>query len=321
MSRIRAISLASLALIVTVSIAAAQLAPEQDALARACSAISIDQCYRDGLNRIIQKQFLPKISPVLTASQQSMLNTVRFSVIEDPNPLGAYSGITNGVPVTTITSGVGYHLALFGNAAALNVLLGKQLTLYQDYQQKVVSVLIENTSRASLGQSLLPTPGFAQSENIDSQQVATLMNSDTTLGMSAYFTLMMNFWALAHETGHQVLGHTKALAANPAAPRKPMEIAADDFASRSLVKMGYSVYPTIFLMEYFGALEQAGAGSPADYPPAICRLANVFTSAWAQRALGAPVSDAINQQWNEVMDQAALKASISNVLAEPQCRS
>jgi hypothetical protein len=298
---------------------AGQLAPEQDALSRNCNAISIDQCYRDGLIRLINGQFSPQISSVLTDDQRNIFRTVRFSVVEDPNALGASSIDANGALVTTITSSVGYHLALFGNAAAVNVLSGKDLTSYSNYQEKVVQTLLENTQRARLGQALLPTPSFSDAGGLDGQTVSELMNNDTALGMSAYFTFINTFWVLAHETGHQLLGQTKLIADQPATPRKHLEMAADEFASRSLVKMGYSVYPAIFLMGYFAAIEQAGAGS-SDYPSAVCRLAYVFKSAWSERANGAPPGDAVNQQWNQIMDQPALRNTIDDLLSGSQCQ-
>lgn len=299
---------------------AGQLAAEQEALSRNCNAITIDQCYRDGWTRLVDNQFSPQISGVLTDSQRALFKSIRFSIVEDRNALGASSRFDNGVLVTTISSSVGYHLALFGNAAALNLLLQKDLSQYAHYQQKVVTTLIENTSRVAQGESLLPTPSFAQVVDADPQQISELMNGDTALGMSAYFTMVNMLWVLAHETGHQVLGHTRKIASAPQTPRKPMEIAADEFASRSLVRMGYSVYPTIFLLEYFAAIEQSGAGDPDDYPPAVCRLANVFNAAWAERANGTLARDAVNQNWNQVMDQPALKAAITGVLNGPQCR-
>jgi hypothetical protein len=308
-----------LAALAVTTVHAGQLAPEQDALSRNCNAISIDQCYREGLIRLINSQFSPQISRVLTESQRTIFKTVRFSIVQDPNALGASSIYSNGALITTVTSSVGYHLALFGNAAALNILSGKDLTSYNHYQGKVVQTLIENTRRASLGQTLLPTPSFSDVSGIDQIKISELMTGDTTLGLSAYFTFVNTLWVLAHETGHQVLGQTKLVADKPTTPRIPLEIAADDFATRSLVRMGYSVYPVIFLMDYFAAIEEAGAGSN-DYPTSVCRLAYVFDSAWSERAKGAPAMDAANQQWNRTMDQPELKNTIRNILSGPQCK-
>lgn len=319
MSISRALALGILSAMTVNAVRAGQLAPEQDALSRNCNAISIDQCYRDGLIRLINNQFSPQLSKVLTDGQRNTFKAVRFSIVEDRNALGASSVYANGALITTITSSIGYHLALFGNAAALNVLSGKDLTSYNNYQEKVVQTLLENTRRARLGQALLPTPSFSDAGDIDQSTVSELMNSDTTLGVSAYFTFINTFWVLAHETGHQVLGQTKLLADQPATPRKQLEMAADDFASRSLVRMGYSVYPTIFLIGYFAAIEEAGAGS-SDYPSAVCRLAYVFKSAWSERANGAPLGDLVNQKWNQAMDQPALRNTIDNLLRGSQCQ-
>jgi hypothetical protein len=70
------------------------------------------------------------------------------------------------------------------------------------------------------------------------------------------------YWVLAHEVGHQIHGDTRVDVAAPTASRKKMEAAADEFAARALVRMGYSVYPTVFLMEYFAAIEQPAVQLP-----------------------------------------------------------
>ena len=262
--------------------AKAQNSAEQEMLSRNCAAISIGECYREGLIRLINHDFVPQIGKVLNQGQKQTLQSVNFLIVDDPDALGASSAIVNGSPVIRITSSVAYHIALFASAAVLNLFSGRDLSAYVQYQDKAVGGLADNTRRAHLGQPILPTPSFAEVEGINAAKVTEVMKNPEALGMSAYFAEVMDFWVLAHEVGHQVLGHARLIATAPGTPRKPMEMAADDFASRALVRMGYSVYPTIFLMGYFSAVDENGAGSPSDYPPSLCRLANVFSSAWSR---------------------------------------
>jgi hypothetical protein len=302
-------------------VAVAQTATDQKLLSLNCSAVGIGQCYHDGWIRFINSTFLPQINSVLIERDKDTLKGIKFIITDDPNALGAGADYQNGSMYIRITSSVGYHIALFANAGVLALSVGKDLTTFLQYQEKVVTVLLENTRRARLGEPLLPTPSYAEAMGIDQEKATELMNNPAALGLNAYFTQMIMFWVLAHETGHQLLGHAREIARNPNAARKPMEQAADEFASRTMVKMGYSVYPTIFLLGYFAAVEAAGARDPADYPPAVCRLANVFKAAYAERAGGrvAP-RDAANKTWNDVMDQPNLKQMIWSISGGAQCR-
>jgi hypothetical protein len=302
--------------------ATAQSPAEQQALSRSCVAISIDQCYRDGLIRLINNNFLPQIAPVLTSGQRSTLQSVKFFVVQDRDALGASAGYIDGSAVVRITSSVGYHIALFANAAAQNLLSGTDLSSYAQYQEKVVAVLVENTRRTRLGRTLLPTPSYADAVGLDDARASEFMNDPTALGMSAYFTQTITFWVLAHEAGHQILGHARAIAQSPGVPHRPMEIAADDFASRTLVKMGYSVYPTILLMGYFSAIEESNGGATDAYPPSVCRLANVFNAAWSERQRsGSGPRDEVNTQWNAIMDQPALRDKMAAISHNFECRN
>ncbi len=269
----------------------------------------------------IHNNFIPQINSILTEREKNTLRAVKFVVTDDPNALGAGADYQNGSMYIRLTSSVGYHIALFANAAVFNLSLGKDLTVFLQYQDKVVAVLVENTRRAQLGQALLPTPSFAAAMGVDQAKVTEVMSNPTALGLNAYFSQMIMFWVLAHETGHQLFGHARKIAENPDAPRKPMEQAADEFAARAMVKMGYSVYPTIFLLGYFAAVEAAGAGDLDHYRPAVCRVADVFKAAYAERAAGrvAP-RDAANKTWNDVMDQPQLRQMIMSVSGGPQCR-
>jgi hypothetical protein len=301
--------------------AKSQSEAEQEALARNCVAVSIDQCYRDGLIRLVNNTFIPDISKVLNDDQRRILKGVRFMIVADRDALGASAPIIDGTEVIRITSSVAYHISLFANAAALSVAEGADLARYLQYQDKAVGVLKENTIRAKQGHALLPTPSYAETQGLDQRKVLEFMRDPTFLGLNAYFAHAITYWVLAHEVGHHVLGHAQKLAREPGTPRKPMETAADDFAARILVRMGYSVYPVMFLMGYFAAIEEQGAGSPGDYPPAPCRLANVFDAAWSERiSSNVEARDGANRQWNEVMDQPTAKQQVSSVLNGPLCR-
>jgi hypothetical protein len=85
--------------------------------------------------------------------------------------------------------------------------------------------------------------------------------------------------------------------------------------------MGYSVYPVMYLMGYFEAIEEKDGESPDNYPPSLCRLANVFNSSWSERddPAEANARDAVNRYWNGVMDTPAIKEKLQAVSREVQC--
>lgn len=302
--------------------AAAQTAAEQDALAEACRAISIDQCYRQGLLKLVYDNFIPESSNYISSDKKTEFDSLSFDVVADRDALGASAFYRDGIGTIRITSSVFYNIALFSNAAVLNIMSGKDLTAFLRYQEKVVSVLQQNTRRWKLSQPLLPTPSYDSIGEIEPERASNIMRDPTALGMTAYFSRVITYWVLAHEVGHHLLGHMKALAQNPGLSKKPMENAADRFASNALVKMGYSVYPTIFLLGYFAAIEESSPGDNVDYPPSSCRAANVLLTALT--ALGAPNApapiDNANRQWNSVMSQDGLRVKLEDVAKSDECR-
>src|SRR6202000_1812837 len=194
--------------------AMAQTAAEQELLERNCSVAGIGPCYQQGLNKIIYSLFLPQINTVLRDWDKRTVGAIKFVVTDDQNALGASSDYIDGTMSIRVTSSVGYHVALFAHAAVLALSMGRDLSVFEQYQDKVVSVLIDHTPRARLGQAPLPAPSAASVFGIDEAKATELTNNATALGLNAYFTQMIWVWILAHETGHQLLGHTRAIAQN-----------------------------------------------------------------------------------------------------------
>jgi hypothetical protein len=280
-----------------------------------CERLGVDQCYRDGGNRFIST-FLNQIHGVVSPSEWATISRIDAQAVADRNVLRMQAlADGSGHRKIEISSGSLFYLQSVAYSAILSTLHGDSEEGFNRYIEQLVMVLVENTQKAKLGQSLGPARTFAQSVGISPDEEKKIMSTDKAKGLTALFFQTQFLFILSHEIGHHVLGHVPRQRVPSADEVRAQERQADLFATRIVLKLGYSLAPMISGMSYFAGIEKWGSDGVEDrtHPPANCRLADVLETARNEHA-GNPMRDDLNRQLDTiVIDNPNTPAVIRNL--------
>jgi len=276
----------------------------QGALRDNCIRIGIDQCYSEAGGRFFETIFLKGVRESGAASSdKALVESISYRFPADRNVLRWRSFVEpNGKPVVEVSSGVLYNLHSLSYAAVLDAALGNtNLESYERYVQALVASQEENLRRAQAGQPTVASPTYAQVNNVDAGRELDLMKADASRAFTILFFQAQVIWILGHETGHHKWKHFRD-SADKRSDRElqTMEVEADAFATRTLVRLGYSALPVFYGLTYMAAVERhlAGRISRQTHPNAKCRLASLIEVSKAEYRSVGQTRDGMNSDLN-----------------------
>jgi hypothetical protein len=245
-----------------------------------CVRIGIDQCYSEGGSRFFETIFRKGMRENASRADVDLVESISYEFPADPDVLRWRSFVRNGQPVVELSSGVLYNLHSLSTALALDMELGAPgPEQYGRYVEALVKSQDENRRRVREGKATVPSPTYADVNGISAARVSALMATDRMRAYSILFFQAQVIWVLGHETGHHRFKHFRDRAERRSDRElQAMEVQADAFATRILVKLGYSPLPMFYGILYMAGVEAllADRVDGRSHPKAACRMADLI---------------------------------------------
>lgn len=236
--------------------------------------------YAAGGERILKTKIIPELTNAFTPDQRELLSKIEWRFPSSPNALDARAFVDedSGAKVIEISGGHLYLLDSLVNASVLANEFNKE-DVVADYFFEIVRNISKNAEAHTQGKPEIPMQTFAQYASIPIEAANNYQHSkDYQFKRGLSFTDGLAVVA-SHEFAHHLLGHTLSGPISMSESRR-REAAADEFATKTAAKAGFS---PISIIPFMGLLASTEAGavpsSDADHPPSICRQVEFTISA------------------------------------------